>query len=67
MTATGSTLSGRLLITGVDSAGRSCAVRDELVTLQSDISLQGVLYSVLYGTPSAPSIPDGGRGAHSLD
>jgi hypothetical protein len=55
------------LITGVDSSGRSCVVQDRRVTLQGDVSLPGVGYSVLYGTPSTPSIPDGGRAADALD
>jgi quercetin dioxygenase-like cupin family protein len=66
MTAEGGT-GGRLLITGVDGSGRSCVVQDKRVTLQGDASLYGVLYSVLYGTPSVPSIPDGGRAADALD
>ncbi len=53
-------MSGRLLITGVDASGRSCAAQDDLVTLQGDASLEGILYSVLYATPFAPSISTGG-------
>ena len=59
---------GRLLITGVDASGRSCAVRDEPVALQGDAGLGGLLYSVLYAAPSLPSISTGGgRGADLLD
>jgi quercetin dioxygenase-like cupin family protein len=58
----------RLLVTGVDASGRSCAVQDGPVTLQGDATLGGVLYSVLYATPPVPSIDDGGgRGADFLD
>lgn len=58
----------RLLVTGVDAAGRSCAARDAPVTLQGDAGLGGILYSVLYATPSAPSIDGGGgRVADFLD
>lgn len=60
-------MSGRLLITGVDAAGRSCAVQDDQATLQGDPSFQSLVYSVLYSTPSAPSIPKGGRAANPLD
>jgi hypothetical protein len=58
----------RLLVTGVDASGRSCATQDGPVTLQGDASLNRILYSVLYATPSAPSINDGGgRVADLLD
>jgi quercetin dioxygenase-like cupin family protein len=58
----------RMLITGVDAVGRSCAARDGPLTLQGDASLDGVLYSVLYATPSMPSISTGGgRVADTLD
>lgn len=60
-------MSGRLLITGVDAAGRSCAVQDEQITLQGDAGLHGVAYSALYGTASSPSIASGGRAANTLD
>jgi quercetin dioxygenase-like cupin family protein len=61
--------SGRLLITGVDASGRSCAARDDLVTLQGDAGPEGILrYSVLYGAPSLPAISTGGgRAADVLD
>ncbi|MGO9384346.1 MAG: cupin domain-containing protein [Mycobacterium sp.] len=60
--------SGRLLITGVDASGRSCAARDELVALQGGPGLDGVLYSVLYAAPSLPAISTGGgRVADLLD
>jgi quercetin dioxygenase-like cupin family protein len=52
--------SSRLLVTGVDAAGRSCAVRDDRITLQGNAGADGILYSVLYATPSLPSIDDGG-------
>lgn len=58
----------RLLVTGVDAAGRSCAAQDGPVTLQGDASLGGLLFSVLYATPSLPSITSGGgRVADFLD
>ena len=61
-------MSGRLLITGVDASGRSCAARDDLVTLQGDGGLEGILYSVLYATPALPPISTGGgRVADLLD
>ena len=61
--------SGRLLVTGVDASGRSCAARDDLVTLQGDAGPEGILrYSVLYGAPSLPAISTGGgRAADVLD
>ncbi len=58
---------GRLLITGVDAAGRSCAVQDGPVTLDGFPGFEGILFSVLYATPSAPAISHGGRGADTLD
>jgi quercetin dioxygenase-like cupin family protein len=61
-------MSGRLLITGVDASGRSCAAGDDLITLQGDAGLDGVLYSVLYATPALPRISTGGgRVADLLD
>ena len=58
----------RLLVTGVDAAGRSCAAQDGPLTLQGDAGLEGILYSVLYATPSLPSISTGGgRAADVLD
>ena len=57
----------RLLVTGVDASGRSCAAQDGPVALQGDASPRGVLYSVLYAGPSAPSINSGGRVADFLD
>lgn len=60
-------MNGRLLIAGVDAAGRSAAVQNDPVTLQGDSKLHGVVYSALYGTPSSPSIASGGRSADTLD
>jgi quercetin dioxygenase-like cupin family protein len=60
-------MSGRLLIAAVDADGRSCAVRDERLAQHGDASMPGVLYSVLYGMTSSPSIPGGGRAADTLD
>jgi len=60
-------MSGRLLIAGVDGSGRSGAVRDERVTLQGEPGFQSLVYSVLYSTPSEPSIADGGRNANTLN
>ena len=61
-------MTNRLLITGVDAAGRSCAASDGPVTLQGEASPDGVGYSILYAAASAPSIDDaGGRAADFLD
>jgi quercetin dioxygenase-like cupin family protein len=61
-------MSGRLLITGVDAAGRSCAVQDGPVAMQGDAHLGGLLFSVLYVAPCAPAISaGGGRSADLLD
>jgi hypothetical protein len=59
---------GRFLVTGVDAAGRSCAARDDQVALQGGPGLAGILYSVMYATPSLPSISvGGGRAANTFD
>jgi quercetin dioxygenase-like cupin family protein len=58
---------GRLLITGVDASGRSCAVREQPVTPQGAAGLDGVLYAVLHATSAEASIPAGGRAADRLD
>jgi hypothetical protein len=60
-------MSGRLLITGVDASGRSCAAQHDEITLQGDDSRPGLLYSMLYATPSVPWLPVGGRAADTLD
>lgn len=61
-------MSGRFLITGVDASARSCAAQDDQVTLQGDASLEGILYSVMYATPSVQSISTGGgRAADTFD
>ena len=61
-------MSGRLLITGVDASGRSCAAQNDRIALRGDATLEGILYSVLYATPSLPSISTGGgRDADILD
>jgi quercetin dioxygenase-like cupin family protein len=58
----------RLLVTGVDASGRSCAAQDGPVALQGDAGLGGLFYSVLHATLSLPSISTGGgRGADLLD
>ena len=58
----------RLLVTGVDASGHSCAVQDGPITLQGNAGVDGILYSVLYATPSLPSISTGGgRAADFLD
>lgn len=57
-----------MLITGVDAAGRSCATQDGPITMHGHAGLHGVLYSLLYATPSRPSIATGGgRVADLLD
>ncbi|WP_241010599.1 cupin domain-containing protein [Mycobacterium camsae] len=58
---------GRLLITGIDAAGRSCAAQDGPVTLNGFPGYEGILFAVLYATPSAPAISPGGRAADALD
>jgi len=58
---------GRLLITGIDAAGRSCATQDGPVTLNGFPGFEGILFSVLYATPSDPVISPGGRAADALD
>jgi quercetin dioxygenase-like cupin family protein len=59
---------GRFLVTGVDAAGRSCAARDEPMTLQGGPGLEGIAYSMMYATPSLPSISvGGGRVADTFD
>jgi quercetin dioxygenase-like cupin family protein len=57
-----------LLVTAVDASGRSCATQDGPVTLQGEAGLGGILFSVLYATPSAPAMDGGGgRAADFLD
>jgi mannose-6-phosphate isomerase-like protein (cupin superfamily) len=59
---------GRFLLTGVDASGRSCATQDDQVILQGGAALGGMLYSVMYATPSLPSISGrGGRAADTFD
>lgn len=53
-------MSAHLLVTGVDSAGRSCAAQHHPITVQEDAGIEGFLYSVLYSAPSSPSISSGG-------
>ncbi|MCV7092156.1 cupin domain-containing protein [Mycobacterium interjectum] len=50
----------RLLVTGVDESGRSCAAQDGPVEMHGDAGLGGVLFSVLYAAPALPSISTGG-------
>ncbi|WP_301149132.1 cupin domain-containing protein [Mycobacterium simiae] len=57
----------RLLVTGVDQTGRSCAAQDGPIELHCDASIDGMLYSMLYASPSVPPIDDGGRAACKLD
>jgi quercetin dioxygenase-like cupin family protein len=64
----GTFTTNRLLVTGVDPAGRSCAAQDGPITLQGNAGVDGILYSVLYAAPSLPSISTGGgRVADFLD
>jgi quercetin dioxygenase-like cupin family protein len=64
----GGATANRLLITGVDAAGRSCAAQDGPLPLQGGDGLEGILYAVLYSTPSLPPISTGGgRAADTLD
>jgi quercetin dioxygenase-like cupin family protein len=61
-------MSAHLLVTGVDSAGRSCAAQQHPITVQEAPGIEGFSYSVLYATPSSPSISSaGGRLADSYD
>lgn len=57
----------RLLVTGVDQTGRSCAAQDGPIELHGDASIDGMLYSMLYASPSVPPMDDGGRAAGKLD
>ena len=57
----------RLLVTGVDTNGGSCAVQDGPVAMQGDASLGGMLFSMLYSSPSLPALAEGGRAADKLD
>ncbi|WP_244892740.1 cupin domain-containing protein [Mycobacterium asiaticum] len=57
---------GHLLVTGVDAAGRSCVAEEGAVTLNGFPGYEGILFSVLYDTPS-PGISAGGRAADTLD
>lgn len=66
MTGALSASAGRLLVTGVDADGRSCAIQDGAVTLAGFPGFEGILFSDLYETPS-PAISDGGRTADLLD
>ena len=64
----GDQIPNRLLVTGVDASGRSCAAQDDRITLQGNAGLGGILYAVLYATPSLRSISTGGgREADLLD
>jgi hypothetical protein len=57
---------GRFLVTGVDEAGRSCAERDEQVTLSD--ALEGLRYAMMCATPALPTISTGGgRNADRFD
>lgn len=58
----------RLLVTGVDAAGRSCAVQGGPVALQGGPGMDGIFYSVLHAAPSLPPISTGGgRAADHLE
>jgi quercetin dioxygenase-like cupin family protein len=58
--------SGRFLVTGVDAAGRSCATRDDQLTLSA--GLEGLRYAMMYAAPTLPSISTGGgRAADTLE
>ena len=57
---------GRFPVTGVDAAGRSCAARNDQVTLGA--ALEGLRYAMLYATPNLPTISTGGgRAVDSFD
>ena len=57
---------GRFLVTGVDAAGRSCAARDDQVTLGA--ALEGLRYAMMYTAPALPAISTGGgRAADTFD
>lgn len=59
-------LNGRLLITGVDAEGRSCAVQDGPITPHGFPGFEGIQVSGLYREP-APVLAQGGRAADNLD
>lgn len=52
---------GRVLITGVDASGQSCAAQDESITLQGNAALNGIMFAVLHAAPSLPAIAAGDR------
>ena len=61
-------MTARILVTGVDAEGRSCAVRHDPITLIGDLSDGGIAYSPLYTAVSNPSIAGGGgRAADYFD
>jgi hypothetical protein len=57
---------GRFLVTGVDATGRSCAARDDEVTLGA--ALEGLRFAMMYAAPALPAISTGGgRAADTFD
>lgn len=59
---------GRFLVTGVDAAGRSCVARNDEIALRGGAGLDGISYSMMYATPTFPSISTGGgRAADAFD
>lgn len=60
-------MTARVLITGVDSSGRSCVTKEQPVTLLN-ASTDGLRYAVLYAAASSPTITSAaGRAAEHYD
>jgi quercetin dioxygenase-like cupin family protein len=61
-------MTGRVLVTGVDAEGRSCALTHDPITLIGDLSDGGIAYSPLYAAAGTPLIAAaGGRAADNFD
>ena len=61
-------MTARVLVTGVDAEGRSCAVKHDPIMLIGDLSDGGIAYSPLYAAEPNPSIAgNGGRAADDFD
>jgi quercetin dioxygenase-like cupin family protein len=59
-------VTARVLVTGVDAAGRSCVIQQSPVTLQ-DAGTDGLSYALLYAASSASIADSGGRQADWFD
>jgi quercetin dioxygenase-like cupin family protein len=61
-------MTARVLVTGVDAEGRSCAVKHDPIAIIGDLSDGGIAYSPLYTAVSNPSIAgNGGRTTDDFD